>query len=236
MRVLIIEDDLKIASVLEQALKEADFDVRIAHDGARGLAMARDETFDLAILDVMLPVMDGWQVMSTLRRGRALPVLMLTARDSVDDRVRGLTLGADDYLVKPFALPELLARVQSILRRGKVAADTTLRIDDLEVDLIRRRVTRAGKAITLSPKEFALLSLFMRRRGEQLTRGMIAREVWGIDFETDTNIVDVAVRRLRAKVESGAGAQLIRTVRGVGYGMPAHVQTPATDPAGAVTR
>ena len=219
MRILIIEDDRKIADVLAQGLKEAGFETDIAYDGNVGLYVAQYAEHDLIILDVMLPHLDGWQLLETLRKSRQTPVLMLTARDGVDDRVRGLQMGADDYLVKPFALAELLARVQTVLRRGKTVPDSVLRVGDVEINVLNRSCTRGKRELVLTSKEFALLEFFMRRSGSPLSRQMIAREVWNIDFETDTNTVDVAVRRLRAKLETDSEAKLIHTVRGVGYVM-----------------
>jgi two-component system copper resistance phosphate regulon response regulator CusR len=176
------------------------------------------EAYDLVILDVMLPGADGWQVLTALRRaGRDLPVLFLTARDDVDDRVRGLEAGADDYLVKPFAFSELLARVRTLLRRGKAREPESLRVADLELDLMRRRVVRGGRRIDLTAKEFALLELLLRRRGEVLPRSLIASQVWDMNFDSDTNVIEVAVRRLRAKIDDAFDVKLIRTVRGMGY-------------------
>ena len=167
----------------------------------------------------MLPGVDGWQVLRELRRqGRQMPVLFLTARDQVEDRVKGLELGADDYLVKPFSFSELLARVRTVLRRGRVGPEATaLTVADLELDLLRRRVTRAGRRIELTAKEFSLLELLMRRHGEVLPRTLIASQVWDMNFDSDTNVIEVAVRRLRAKVDEGFEPRLIRTVRGMGY-------------------
>jgi two-component system copper resistance phosphate regulon response regulator CusR len=180
---------------------------------------ALTESFDLAILDVMLPGLDGWGILSGIRRaGKDMPVLFLTARDAVDDRVKGLELGADDYLVKPFAFSELLARVRTLLRRGaKTTGTEFLRVADLELDLLRRRVTRAGKRIDLTAKEFALLELLLRRQREVLPRSLIASQVWDMNFDSDTNVIEVAVRRLRSKVDDDFEIKLIRTVRGMGY-------------------
>ena len=174
--------------------------------------------YDAVVLDVMLPGRDGWSVLASLRAaGVQTPVLFLTARDAVEDRVRGLELGADDYLVKPFAFSELLARIRSILRRGPQRQAETLQVADLEIDLARHRATRGGKRLSLTPKEFSLLSLLVRRRGEVLTRTLIAEQVWDVNFDTDTNVVDVHVRRLRAKVDDPFERKLVRTIRGVGY-------------------
>jgi len=184
-----------------------------------GHHLAMTNSYDLTILDVMLPDVDGWRILQSLREtGTQVPVLFLTARDSVDDRVKGLELGADDYLVKPFAFAELLARIRTLLRRGTSAATaTTLKVADLELDLMRRRVTRGGQHIQLTAKEFALLELLMRRQGEVLPRSLIASQVWDMNFDSDTNVIDVAIRRVRAKVDEGFDSKLIHTVRGMGY-------------------
>ena len=219
MKILVVEDEPKTGDYLKQGLGEAGFVVDLARDGFDGLHLALTEAYDLAILDVMLPGIDGWQVLQGIRRaGKDMPVLFLTARDEVDDRVRGLELGADDYLVKPFAFAELLARVRTLLRRGSKSKEAdNLRVADLELDLLRRRVTRAGKRIDLTAKEFALLELLLRRQGEVLPRSLIASQVWDMNFDSDTNVVEVAVRRLRAKVDDDFTPKLIRTVRGMGY-------------------
>ncbi len=219
MKILVVEDELKTGDYLRQGLMEAGFVVDLVRNGEDGLHAALSETYDLAILDVMLPGMDGWSVLKGIRNsGQELPVLFLTARDEIDDRVRGLELGADDYLVKPFAFAELLARVRTLLRRGaKVKEAETLRTADLDLDLMRRRVTRAGKRIDLTAKEFALLELLLRRQGEVLPRSLIASQVWDMNFDSDTNVIEVAVKRLRAKMDDGFEPKLIRTVRGMGY-------------------
>ena len=219
MKILVVEDEPKTGDYLKQGLGEAGFVVDLARDGFDGLHLALTEAYDLAILDVMLPGIDGWQVLQGIRRaGKDMPVLFLTARDEVDDRVRGLELGADDYLVKPFAFAELLARVRTLLRRGSKSKEAdNLRVADLELDLLRRRVTRAGKRIDLTAKEFTLLELLLRRQGEVLPRSLIASQVWDMNFDSDTNVVEVAVRRLRAKVDDEFTPKLIRTVRGMGY-------------------
>jgi two-component system, OmpR family, copper resistance phosphate regulon response regulator CusR len=219
MKLLIIEDEPKTGEYLRQGLQEAGFAVELAHNGTDGLHLALEGDHDLLILDVMLPGLNGWQVLQQLRaQGRQMPVLFLSARDQVEDRVRGLELGADDYLVKPFSFAELLARVRTILRRGRSGLEsTTLKVADLELDLLRRRVTRAGRRIDLTAKEFGLLELLMRRQGEVLPRSLIASQVWDMNFDSDTNVIEVAMRRLRAKVDEGFDTRLIQTVRGMGY-------------------
>lgn len=219
MKILIVEDEPKTGDYLRQGLREAGFSVDLVANGVDGLHHALEGAHDLVILDVMLPGLDGWQVLQGLRRqGRQMPVLFLTARDQVEDRVKGLELGADDYLVKPFSFAELLARVRTILRRGRTSTEsTTLQVADLELDLLRRRVSRAGRRIDLTAKEFGLLELLMRRQGEVLPRSLIASQVWDMNFDSDTNVIEVAVRRLRAKVDDGFDAKLIQTVRGMGY-------------------
>lgn len=219
MRILIVEDEPKTGDYLKQGLIEAGFIVDLVRDGPNGLHQALTEAYDLAILDVMLPGLDGWSVLAGIRKaGKDTPVLFLTARDHVDDRVKGLELGADDYLVKPFAFSELLARVRTLLRRGaKVNSPVFMRVADLELDLLRRRVTRAGKRIDLTAKEFALLELLLRRQGEVLARSLIASQVWDMNFDSDTNVIEVAMRRLRVKLDDNFEPKLIRTVRGMGY-------------------
>ena len=219
MKILVVEDEPKTGTYLKQGLVEASFVVDLATNGLDGLHLASTESYDLAILDVMLPGIDGWQVLQGMRRaGKEMPVLFLTARDQVEDRVKGLELGADDYLVKPFAFSELLARVRTLLRRGGKARDAEfLRVADLELDLLRHRVTRAGKRIDLTAKEFALLELLLRRHGEVLPRSLIASQVWDMNFDSDTNVIEVAMRRLRAKVDDDFEPKLIRTIRGMGY-------------------
>lgn len=219
MKILIVEDELKTGDYLKQGLTEAGFSVDLAREGVDGLHLALTENYDLAVLDVMLPGIDGWGVLAGIRRaGKDMPVMFLTARDAVDDRVKGLELGADDYLVKPFAFSELLARVRTLLRRGgKAPTDPLLRAANLELDLLRRRVSRAGQRIDLTAKEFALLELLLRRQGEVLPRSLIASQVWDMNFDSDTNVIEVAMRRLRAKVDDNFEPKLIRTVRGMGY-------------------
>jgi two-component system copper resistance phosphate regulon response regulator CusR len=196
---------------------EHGYVVDVATDGLDGLHLAITTSYDLILLDVMLPVVHGWAVLQGLRDRQQTPVLFLSALDQVDDRVKGLKLGADDYLVKPFAFSELLARVQNILRRGPMQREQVMRVADLEVDPLRHRVTRAGERIDLTPKEYALLDYFMRHAGEMCSRTLIAENVWDMNFDSDTNVVDVAVRRLRAKVDDPYETKLIHTIRGVGY-------------------
>ncbi|WP_300453163.1 heavy metal response regulator transcription factor [Accumulibacter sp.] len=219
MKILVVEDQTKTGNYLKQGLTEAGFVVDLARTGEDGLHCALTEAYDLLVLDVMLPGIDGLEVLRGIRRaGRETPVLFLTARDEVDDRVRGLESGADDYLVKPFAFSELLARVRSLLRRGGKATESELlRAANLELDLMRRRVSRSGKRIDLTAKEFALLELLLRRQGEVLPRSLIASQVWDMNFDSDTNVIEVAIRRLRAKIDDDFEPKLIRTVRGMGY-------------------
>jgi two-component system copper resistance phosphate regulon response regulator CusR len=219
MKILIVEDEPKTGTYLKLGLTQAGFNVHVAEDGWDGLDQALNEDYDLVVLDVMLPGIDGWEVIRRLRlEKKALPVLFLTARDDIDDRVKGLELGADDYLVKPFAFPELLARIRTRMRRMQTTQSLDkLSVADLEMDLLRRRVTRSGQRIDLTTKEFALLELLVRRTGEVLPRALIASQVWDMNFSSDTNAVDVAVRRLRSKVDDHFEPKLIQTVRGVGY-------------------
>jgi two-component system copper resistance phosphate regulon response regulator CusR len=217
MRILIVEDEPKIAAYVRKGLMEHGYVVDVANDGLDGLHLATTTEYDLILLDVMLPGIDGWSVLEGVRRQRQTPVLFLSARDQVDDRVKGLKLGADDYLVKPFAFSELLARVQNVLRRGQAPRDQTLRVADLEIDPLRRRVTRSGDRIELTAKEYALLEYFARHVGEMCSRTLIAEGVWDMNFDSDTNVVDVAVRRLRAKIDDPYATKLIHTVRGIGY-------------------
>lgn len=219
MRILIVEDEPKTGEYLRQGLSEAGFTVDLAQNGTDGLYSAEHSDYELLILDVMLPGLSGWQLLQALRlRGVQTPAMFLSARDQVEDRIKGLELGADDYLVKPFSFAELLARVRTILRRGRSGTEpTTLHVADLELDLLRRRVTRAGKRIDLTAKEFSLLELLMRRHGEVLPRSLIASQVWDMNFDSDTNVIEVAMRRLRVKVDEGQTIKLIQTVRGMGY-------------------
>jgi len=217
MRILIVEDDPKTGDYLNRGLRESGFNADLARTGPDGLYLALEHDYDLVVLDVMLPKMDGWTVLHELRQRKDTPVLFLTARDEISDRVRGLELGADDYLVKPFAFAELLARIRTLLRRAPAREPDVIRVSDLEVDLLRHRVSRNGARIDLTPREFALLKLLVRREGEVLSRSLIASQVWDMNFDSDTNVVDVAVKRLRAKVDDPHPSKLIHTVRGMGY-------------------
>ena len=218
MKVLVVEDQPKMGDYLKQGLSEAGFLTDLARTGTDGLHYAMTGEYDLLVLDVMLPEIDGWSILQAVRKaGNQTPVLFLTARDQVEDRVKGLEMGADDYLVKPFAFSELLARVRTLVRRGKVKEIEHLHVADLELDLLRRRANRGGKRIDLTAKEFALLELFMRRRGEVLPRSLIASQIWDMNFDSDSNVIEVAVRRLRAKIDDGFEPKLIQTARGMGY-------------------
>jgi two-component system, OmpR family, copper resistance phosphate regulon response regulator CusR len=218
VKILVVEDESKTAAYLRRGLTEHGFAVDVARQGEEGLRRALAEDYDLLILDIMLPERDGWSLLQELtRQGRRTPVLFLSARDTVGDRVKGLELGADDYLVKPFAFSELLARVHSILRRRSAPGPEKLTIADLEIDLVRQRATRAGVRLDLTPKEFTLLALFVRRRGEILSRRLLAEIVWDLRDEGESNVVDVHVRRLRSKVDDPFERKLIHTVRGAGY-------------------
>src|SRR6476646_1572636 len=218
MQILLIEDEKKTAAYLAKGLGEAGFQVTTASDGEAGLDLALATTFDLFIIDIMLPKRDGWSIVATLKRKEIrTPILLLTARDSVRDRVKGLELGADDYLVKPFAFSELLARVRSVLRRAPQQQPEHLRIEDLELDTERHKATRSGVPLNLTPKEFLLLAHLIRSGGAVVSRDEIAEHVWDVGFTTNTNVVDVVVRRLRSKVDDPFKTKLIHTIRGVGY-------------------
>lgn len=218
MKILVIEDERRAAEYLRQGLSESGYAVEVAHSGTDGLHVAMTGDHELILLDLMLPGVDGFAVLSALRTAKQTPVLLLTARAQTNDKVRGFELGADDYLVKPFQFPELLARVRALLKRGKAAAvDLMQRVSDLEVDPVRHRATRGGQRIDLSAKEFALLALLIQHTGEVLSRTQIASMVWDIHFDSETNVVDVAIRRLRSKIDDPFSEKLIHTVRGVGY-------------------
>lgn len=220
MRILVVEDDPKLADYLHRALGENGYVVDLARDGVEGRRLALDGDYALVLLDIMLPGVDGFGVLKALRERRRTPVLMLTARERVEDRVRGLESGADDYLVKPFAFSELLARVGALLRRGAAAPAapaTVLQLADLELDLVSRKATRAGQRLHLTAKEFALLTLLLRRQGQILARATLAEQVWDMSFDSDTNVVEVAVRRLRAKIDDPFRGKLLHNVRGMGY-------------------
>jgi two-component system copper resistance phosphate regulon response regulator CusR len=222
MKLLIVEDEPKTGDYLKQGLSEAGFVVDLVRNGPDGLHLALTETYDLLVLDIMLPGLDGWNLLQTLRNAkRDAPVLFLSARDQVADRVRGLELGADDYLIKPFDFAELLARIRNVLRRrdGQRHEADLLTIADLSLDRKRRQVSRAGKRIPLTGKEFTLLELFMSHPGEVLSRAQIASQVWDMNFDSDTNVIDVAVRRLRAKIDDEFDIKLLKTIRGIGYVM-----------------
>ncbi len=221
MKLLVVDDEVKLAQYLQKGLSEEGYVVDVTHNGIDALHLAMEGSYDLIILDSMLPGVDGLAVLTALRQSKQTPVLMLTARGRVEDRVMGLQAGADDYLVKPFAFSELVARVNALLRRGKptnqAAAGTRLEVADLEIDLMRRKATRAGQRLDLTAKEFTLLTLLVRRHGEVLSRTEIAEQVWDINFDSETNVIDVAVRRLRAKLDAPFDRPLLHTVRGVGY-------------------
>lgn len=217
MHLLIVEDERRLADFLQKGLAEVGFVVDVAYDGIDGLHFAQTGEYDLVVLDVMLPRLDGWHVLTELRRTHQTPVLFLTARDELNDRLRGLESGGDDYMVKPFAFAELVARIRTLLRRGPIREAEVIRIADLEIDVPRRRVTRAGSRIDLTAREFALLHLLARRQGEVIARSVIASQIWDINFETDTNVIEVAIRRLRAKLDDPFELKLVHTVRGMGY-------------------
>ncbi len=217
MKILIVDDERRTTDYLRQGLTEQGFVVDVANDGIDGRHLALEQDYDLIVLDVMMPKLDGWEVLKSLRERKDTPVIFLTARDQLKDRVKGLEMGADDYLVKPFAFSELLARIRALLKRGRSREPEVLHLADLEVDLLRRHVTRGGERINLTAKEFSLLALLLRRQGEVLSRTTIAEQVWDINFDSDTNVVDVAIRRLRAKVDDPFEKKLLHTMRGMGY-------------------
>lgn len=222
MRLLLVEDQTMAADYIAKGLRENDFVIDVAHDGVDGLHFLLTNDYDLAILDVMLPGMNGWKILELARQaGKMTPVMFLTARDDVEDRVCGLELGAEDYLIKPFSFSELLARVRVIMRRGAPHAasseEAVLQISDLQLDFLKHRASRNGKRIELTQKEFLLLSLLMRRRGEVLSRTVLAEQVWDMNFDPETNVIDVAVRRLRSKIDDGYEVKLLHTIRGAGY-------------------
>ncbi|TOD38144.1 DNA-binding response regulator [Vibrio parahaemolyticus] len=226
MKILIVEDEHKAGEYLQKGLIESGYVVDLVHDGVDGLYHATSEEYDLILLDIMLPKLDGWQVLNTLRSsGIHTPVIMLTAKEQVEDRVRGFELGANDYVVKPYAFAELLARVQNVFRHHiaaqVVASPQTLRVADLELDMIKRVASRAGQSMSLTAKEYALLELLMRKTGQVLSRTTIASLVWDMNFDSDTNVIDVAVKRLRSKVDKPFDRPLIHTVRGMGYKLEA---------------
>jgi heavy metal response regulator len=218
MHILVIEDERKVASFIKRGLQAANYSVEVEHDGEAGLKRVLEGDYDLIILDVMLPKLHGLTVMKKIREQRVtVPILLLTARVTVPERVAGLDLGADDYLTKPFALEELLARIRALLRRGGSAQPTVLGAADLRLNPVSREVTRGSRSIELTPKEFALLEFLLRRSGQVLSRGMIAQHVWGVGYDTFTNVIDVYVNYLRKKVDDDFEVKLIHTVRGVGY-------------------
>jgi heavy metal response regulator len=218
MRVLIIEDDTGVARFIDRGLRESGFNAETANDGVEGCRRAIAEDYDVIVLDLMLPGRDGFSILRELRkRGDQTPIICLTARDTVDDRVTGLDLGADDYLVKPFSFAELLARIRALLRRGAVLSDNPIQIADLSIDIVTRRVQRAGRRIDLSAREFALLEYLARHAGEVVSRTMLLEKVWDVNRDPQTNVVDVHINRLRKKVDHGFESPLIHTMRGVGY-------------------
>ena len=216
MKILIVEDEPKTVAYLRKGLSEHGYVVEFATDGEDGLHMAETNDYDAMVLDVMLPRLDGVTLLERLRRHRDTPVIMLTARDTVDDRLRGLGAGADDYLVKPFSFLELVARLQAIVRRGRNEA-TQITVGDLNIDLIARRATRGGRRLNLTAKEFALLAALARRRSQIVSKTAITELVWDINFDTHTNVVEVAIKRLRAKLDGPGQVKLLHTVRGMGY-------------------
>lgn len=218
MRILLVEDEKKVARFIQQGLEEEHYAVDVVHDGERGLQMALNENYDLLILDVMLPKLNGLELIKAVRaQQKTTPTLMLTAKSSTEDKVAGLDSGADDYLTKPFAFEELLARVRSLLRRGAQEKSIILRVGDLELDTVTHKAKRGGKTIELTAKEYALLEYLMRNKGRVLSRTLIADHIWDYTFDTGTNIIDVYINHLRHKIDEGFEPKLIHTVRGVGY-------------------
>jgi two-component system copper resistance phosphate regulon response regulator CusR len=217
MTILVIEDDRNTGDYLKKGLRESGYAVDLARNGTDGLHLALEKPYELVVLDVMVPGIDGWQIMAALRAKHDLPVIFLTARDHVNDRIRGLELGADDYLVKPFSFTELVLRIRTLLRRGVVREASSFEVGDLRVDVLRRKVTRQGLDIALTNQEFLLLHLLLKHQGEVLSRTLIASQVWDMNFDSDTNVVDVAAKRLRAKIDQPFETRLIHTVRSIGY-------------------
>ncbi|WP_447981275.1 heavy metal response regulator transcription factor [Achromobacter kerstersii] len=227
MKILIVEDELKTADYLRKGLGEQGCTVDVAHNGIDGQHLALEHDYDVIVLDAMLPGMDGFAVLRSLRTVRQTPVIMLTARDGVEDRIRGLHDGADDYLVKPFSFLELLARLQALTRRGRAQEPVQLRIGDLQIDLISRKAWRAGTRLDLTAKEFALLAVLARRQGEILSKTAIAELVWDMNFDSNVNVVEVAIKRLRGKVDAPFGRRLLHTIRGMGYVLELRDETAA---------
>ncbi|CAI1732108.1 heavy metal response regulator transcription factor [Serratia proteamaculans] len=217
MRILVVEDDISTGDYLKKGLGEAGYSVDLARNGTDGLFLALEHGYDAIVLDVMLPGLDGWQIIEVLRKKSDVPILFLTARDGVQDRIHGLELGADDYLIKPFSFTELVLRLRTLLRRGTVREADHYAIADLQLDVLRRKAVRQEQVISLTNKEFMLLQLLVRREGEVLSRTMIASQVWDMNFDSDTNVVDVAIKRLRAKIDRPFDVKLIHSVRGIGY-------------------
>ena len=233
MKILVIEDDPKTGDYLKKGLRESGYSVDLSRTGTDGLQMALNNAYDLVVLDVMLGGIDGWQIMPALREKGDVRVLFLTARDQLSDRIRGLELGADDYLVKPFSFTELVLRIRTLLRRGPTREADSYEVADLRLDVLRRRVTREGIEIALTNKEFLLLHLLVKRQGEALSRTLIASEVWNMNFDSDTNVVDVAIKRLRAKVDKPFATPLLHTVRSIGYAFGVAPGTPSQETPGS---
>jgi two-component system copper resistance phosphate regulon response regulator CusR len=227
MKLLIVDDELKTTEYLKKGLSEQGCTVDIAHDGLEGRHLALEHDYDVIVLDVMLPALDGFSLLREVRRMRQTPVIMLTARDRVEDRVKGLQDGADDYLVKPFSFLELMARIQALARRGRAQEPLQLRIANLHIDLLARKAWRAGVRIDLTAKEFALLAVLARRQGEILSKTAIAELVWDMNFDSNTNVVEVAIKRLRDKIDAGLEPKLLHTIRGMGYVLEARPEEAA---------